>query len=51
MNNELLKKNAIIDEMEPKYNASCEFGLTAEMFEALFSLSFPCQGKSCGGGM
>uniref|UniRef100_A0A665X928 Protein Hook homolog 3 n=1 Tax=Echeneis naucrates TaxID=173247 RepID=A0A665X928_ECHNA len=25
LNNELLKKNAFIDEMEPKYNASCEF--------------------------
>lgn len=26
LNNELLKKNAFIDEMEPKYNTSCEFG-------------------------
>lgn len=26
LNNELLKKNSFIDEMEPKYNASCEFG-------------------------
>lgn len=25
LNNELLKKNAFIDEMEPKYNASCKF--------------------------
>lgn len=25
LNNELLKKNSYIDEMEPKYNASCEF--------------------------
>lgn len=26
LNNELLKKNAFIDEMEPKYNASSECG-------------------------
>ena len=26
LNNDLLKKNTFIDEMEPKYTASCEFG-------------------------
>ena len=30
LNNELLKKNAFIDEMEPKYSASCKFGMNVE---------------------
>ncbi|MEQ2174488.1 hypothetical protein GOODEAATRI_008507 [Goodea atripinnis] len=46
LNNELLKKNAIIDEMEPKYNTSCEFGLNAECLKPCFHFHFPAKARA-----
>lgn len=35
LNNELLRKNALIDEMEPKYAASCESSTNVEYLKSV----------------